>query len=1112
MSQLALPFADGTERPPSRALHIHRSNRPESLVDDLSEVLGRPLLDPMAADLIVVQGAGMATYLSVQLAKRRGLLMNVELSYPRRFIESCIDRVLGPTQGGGVSESTLFWALYAQLGQLPEDAHFEPLRNYLRGDSGGVRCLQLAKRIAQVFDEYLSFRPELILAWEAGHSSTPPEHAWQPALWRAVIKKIGGDHIAARTPALLRQLRDEATETLLPERVALFGFSSLPPLFFRIVAGLSERVEVHLFLVSPSAHYWSRPHSGRDELRAWDADAPGDLHFEKGNPLLASCGRLGAEFHESQLTQMESLGTRHQEHDSYKAPAGKSLLERVQRDIFELSTPPDQSPAPWDANDNSLRIHSCHSAMREVEVIHNELLELLCGHDARYQPQDVVVMTPNIEEYAPFIQAVFARTAGDEQFIPYRISDRSLHRECELIDALFRVLNLPGGRQSASEILDILTIPSVADHFGIEPDEATRATEWILQLGIRWGHTGADRARHGQPASDENTWQFGLDRLLLGAAMKQSSTIDAGPRLFFGSLPFDELEGSSAELAGKLAHFCDRLFGIERKLRQPKSLARWQETLHQILAGLFAQTAETAWQHQHVREALTRMTTEAATAGFEQDIDVSTLHALLEAELGQLSPERGFLAGGVTFCAMVPMRSIPFPVVCMLGMNDGAFPRPTQELDFDLIRHGPEGRRPGDRSRREDDRYLFLEALLAARSQLIISYTGQSIRDNSPRSPSVCISELVDYVCGHYQVAPSSPNSAFRPLSNQLVVTHPLQSFDKTYFDGEDPRLFSYQRSAVLGAAALEQSVSEESPWFKAPLPSAPSSPVLLLDDLVQFLVGPVRYLLNRRLGVYLRDADIKIEDREPIELSALERYSLGEQMLSNFMSGIPTGDMLALARASGALPPGQLGAYEFNEHLETVRAISEVADEWRQGGTLDALSLDLSLNTGQRLSGTLSPLYPRGLLDFRFADLAAKHQLRSWVRHLCLCASQAPGCDLESVSVGRAGRKLVRHQFGPVDTPLELLSDLAALFELGSRAPLLFEPSLSLTYAQRAHKALAPSEALQKLQPPNFPDEHWQRVVGDQPPPFTDVATEGPDFCTLALRVFEPMLKARRE
>ncbi|HZO14615.1 MAG TPA: exodeoxyribonuclease V subunit gamma, partial [Polyangiaceae bacterium] len=911
---------------------------------------------------------------------------------------------------------------------------------------------------------------------------------------------------AALEHALLDALDSHAPLVdALPARISIFGMSSLPPMYVRALAALARHRAVHVFQLSPTRGWWGDVPTHRDTARALGRGrVPQDLHLADDNPLLSSFGKLGADLMKVMSDELDALGVAEvePEADLYREPDESTLLGRLQSDILHAragrwSTPP---------MGRSFALHACHSPMREVEVLHDQLLELL--GEGRVAAHEVVVMMSDVPTYAPLVEAVFDREPRDPRALPYRIADRSLRSESPALEALHRMLAMVGGRAQASQLLDLLALDAVRNKLELAPEEVDTLRAWVVEAGVRWGIDAEHRAQHGQPPVYENTWRFGLDRLLLGYAMD-----GGGLQMFAGRLPFDHIEGQKARTVGKLAAFCERMFEVVRAFATPRSLSAWRDALLELIDDLLAYDPI---EHERIRRALVELCEAADAAGFDEDVELDVLRELLDEQIDQRYPARGFLSGGITFCAMVPMRSIPFRVVCMLGMNDGIFPRTRRPADFDLMTKAAP--RPGDRARREDDRYLFLEALLAARERVIILYTGQSVRDGTRKAPSVVLSELCDYLVASHAEGdlPDDPDARLEAVHPGLITHHPLQPFSPRYFDASDPRLFSYAHELCAGARRLSAGVREPGRFFVGRLPDEPREPWVELSELVRFFEGPARYLMNRRLGIDMRETDRQVPDREPLELGPLDQYRIGEHLLELSLQGLDAEETERLARASGALAPGTPGECDHALVLESATAIAKRVLELRGESAVAPMLAELRLEDGTLVTGEIRDRWQGGVVRHQYARVSGKQLLASWVRHLALCAVE----PADSMLIGRGANKEVAVtalRLRRVSDPEPLLADLLELFRLGRCEPLLLFPRTSFELSRLLSKGLDATRALEKLgegwelERKRDPHVAWLfpmplgLLAG--PSPLGDGDFRSPGLVDLARRVFEPML-----
>jgi exodeoxyribonuclease V gamma subunit len=1061
-------------------LILHTSNRLEILADRLAEILDTPPADPFQAEVILVQSRGMERWVSLELAKRHGVAANLRFPFPNHFVQEAFRTVLGGADDGSPYDpAVLAWETMGLLPGLLDRPGFGALRGYLGEAERDLRLYQLSGRIADLLDLYLLFRPDWILRWERGK-----EGHWQAVLWRELAAKKGRHHRAALREAFRKALRDPAFRPAgLPPRVSVFGISALPPFHVEVLAALAAHVDVHLFVMNPCREYWGDIVSGR---RLAEAGGDGEaLHLEEGNPLLASLGTLGRDF----FDLLESMEVPHDE--AWEDPGEETLLGALQSDILNLrERGRGGERTPLAPDDRSVEIVSCHSPMREVEVLQDRLLGLF-GEMPHLEPRDIAVMAPDLGLYAPYVQAVFSLPPGDPRHIPYRIADRRLPQDSPAAEAFFRLLDLAGSRHAAPEVFDFLEAPPVRDRFGLSEEDLERVSGWIRDAGVRWGRDADHRAHLELPDIPENTWRAGLDRILLGYAL--AAREDDAP--FLAILPFPGIEGGDTEVLSAFLGFTDALFRTVRELENARPLAQWSRFLAETLDSFLCRDDDALGEIDALQRTVAELGELEAAAGFGTPVSLPVIRDHLRERLGGQAFGSGFPAGGVTFCAMLPMRSIPFRVICLLGMNDGAYPRVSAPLGFDLMAQTP---RRGDRSRRQDDRYLFLESLLSARERLYISYTGQGIRDNAPRPPSVLVSELLDTV----ETGFSDPEGG--KVRERLLTRHPLQAFSPAYFCGHR-RLASY--SPENGAAALRAAGERTPPddFIPADLPDpGPEWRTTDIESLAAFFANPPRFLLARRLDLRLVREEEPLEDTEPFALDGLDRYQALRRLVGAVRAGTQPERARDALRASGLLLHGTPGLCQFDELWGEAMAILTAVRPHTEGGEAEPVALDLTLGDF-RLTGRIANVYTGGPVFFRPAAIRAKDLLRAWIAHL---AGHAAGRTAwRSVLVGRDGKTRI---LGAPEDPAGTLGRLLTLYGRGLKKPLPFAPESSLAYAVRfrktgnADEAKGSADGKWRSSPFQFgeSDDPWYRICFRRSSPLDDAA-----FGAAALRVFEPLL-----
>lgn len=999
--------------------HIH-SNRLERLFDALLLSLREPLAEPLAPERILVQSQGMARWLAQRMAVQTGVAANLEFPLPASWIWSLFTAWFPdlPAQSDYDREA-LAWRIFVLLPELQEDDRFAEPRRYLAGEREPElverKRWQLAGRIADSFDQYLVYRPEMILAWEDGQS----DH-WQALLWRRLVDGHDHRHRAWLLHAMQHEVGSAPT-VALPERVSLFALSALPPAYLGLLGAVSRWTDLRFFFLNPCEGYWAdivddkgiarrRARALRDEA----SDMSGLLDL--GNPLLASLGHTGQVLLDG-LLELDPDPM-----DLFEPPQGEHLLAQLQRDMLELV---ERRPAPQErtrlmADDASLQLHVCHSQLREVQVLHDSLLDALERLDG-LTPRDLLVMAPSIDVYAPLIEAVFGSAAAHER-IPFTIADRRADLEQPLPALLRAFLSLPSARLGADEVLGWLEVPALGRRFGLVGEALERARAWVVETGVRWGLDGDMRGELDLASDDAFSWAFGLKRLFLGLCLP------AGTQLAEGIAPYSDIAAGDAEVLGGLQSLIDALAHWRGELARPHRPEDWSRQLKRMLDELLAPDEDDEQHLQSLRDGLARFATLAGEAGQSGPVALALVREQLEELLCAPGGGGRFLSGAVTFCNMVPMRSIPARLICLLGMNAGDFPRTARAPGFDLMAREP---RRGDRSRRNDDRYLFLEALLSARDGLWISYVGRDQRDDSPRVPSVVVDELLDSVERGF-AAPDG-GSAVAHIRRE----HRLQPFAAAYFDGQDAKLFSYSKDWACAAMAV---LDEPPPAFAdEPLALSELPREVDLDELGYFLSAPSQWFLSRRLALRLPQEEPPPEGSEPFVLDGLSRWTLRQTLLGREDDT----QALELLRARGELPMGAPG------ELQLARAEAEV-DAFRDrllaagidpDAMRDPLELDLDLPSA-RLTGWLDGLLPSGRAAMRLGHLRGKDRIALWLCHLALNALAPPGIARRSLFIGLGDKDSL--ELEPSDDALALLDGLVAVYLAAHSQPQALFPETS--------------------------------------------------------------------
>ncbi|WP_424409802.1 exodeoxyribonuclease V subunit gamma [Pasteurella sp. PK-2025] len=996
--------------------NIYYSNDLDVQKEILLTLMSNRLADPFQSEVVLVQSPGMAQWLKWQIAQKNGVASNIKFPMPASFIwQQYLDNLPDVDAQSQFNKTAMTWRLMRLIPNYLSQPAFRALRHYLSesAQSEQYKLYQLSHKIADLFDQYLVYRPEWIQAWEAGEDEKVAQQvmrrinkhndllfqqlqqdmAWQAMLWRALVAEITQEtqqphaiHRASLHHQFLTFLQDNQPKKL-PERLFIFGISALPTSYLETFTALAKHCDVHLFFTNGCREYWGDVVDLRFHQRLAQIQRISYHHPEKtlgytpqtdtslaftateetlfeGHSLLSSWGKLGRDFLYllTELEQQENVRSI----DAYTDLEERHLLSQVQARILNLD---GKTGLKMAKNDRTLTFHSCHSPMREVEVLHDYLLHLFQA-EPDLTPKEIVVMVADIDRYTPYIQAVFGqKNTSNQALIPFSISDNKLSESDVLIASFLRLLHLHKLQFSAEEVLALLDIPAIRHQFQIELADLEQIHYWVSQSGIRFGLAKQDESQQ----TNYNAWQAGLERMLLGYAMREENGI------WQDSLGFDNSYGLGGQLAGKLAAFIACLFDWQKQTETPHQVEDWQHLLKNLLTNFFAVEENNRATLLYMQEVMEQCLAEIQQTHFEQPIQIDVIAEVLGSVLEDDPNTMKFLAGKVNFCTLLPMRSIPFKVVCLLGMNDADYPRQQTPNSFDLMQYE---RRKGDRFRRDDDCYLFLEALLSAQDYFYVSFVGRSIIDNQAKEPSVLVSQLLDYLVDKL------PEDAGKDWRNELVEQHPMtafspENFSKTY------RTFANQ---WLPLACQEKADHYEN--FIQPIEQAilPDDREITLSELISFVQNPVAFFFRRRLGVYFSAWQESIPDTENFTLDALTQYAINDALL--YCDEQASQQLFEQLKIKGILPRGEFGKIYAEKQQQAIETLKQnIAPYLQQDYSMQSVDLLIQTRLGEvRLVGNIDRLYQGRRISWRVGTVRDVHLIEVWMDYLAQCASCPEG------------------------------------------------------------------------------------------------------------------------
>jgi len=1076
-------------------LNLFVSNKTEILIDKLAGLTGLQKIPVLTPETVVVQNR----------TSRRGICANTAFYFPNALIYDLHKRVLPDLPDISPFEPfVMTWKVMKILSLCRNMPGFEALKTYIEG-APDFNEFQIADRLSHVFDQYLIFRPDMVLAWEQGDRLYPDnkDEFWQSQLWRMIVSDTGDTHRVKLMEQFFNLLQNsDSAREKLPCRITVFGLSSLPPFHMNFFSLLSTYMEVNFFIANPCRHYWGHilsdqqasKVSGKYKNRELSHK---ELHIEKGNSLLAVFGNQAAEFFDL-IMEFEC-----RQEEFFEGIDEKNILTCIQSDILNLHDRgiPSKEKTTISSTDPSVQIHSCHSCMREIEILHDNLLFMFETVPA-LQPHEVIVMTPDIDTYAPLIQAVFSTQESGTKKIPFSLSEGLAFTDSSLYNIFISLINIHTSRFGVSEVMQILESTAVQRKFNLTEDDISTIELWVSETRICWGIDKTARQAAGFSLSGQNTWKAGLERLILGYAMPGENE-----HFFNNILPYDDIDGPASLTLGRFLEFTKTLFSLCDIFSAEKTLKQWSEILHDVLNRFFLPDQMQEAEIKDIKKTVSDLGLLPELSGFTDMVSTETILQYLKNTFAKKTGRSGFMTGRVTFCRLVPMRAIPFRVVCLLGLNDGTIPGHSHEPGFNLVKHDP---RPCDRIQKNDERYMFLETLLCSKEMFYISFVGQNIRDNSVLPPSPLVSTLLDYIDQGFLMDDGTD------ITDHMVTRHPLQAFSSKYFKA-GCRPCSYSEENFFCAENLLHPEHNFPKFIDKPLSKPDDSwKTVDLKGLISFFVNPSKYLLQKRLGLYLEHEHQPYIDRENFSLSGLDRYRFEQDIVKDLERGFSKKHSSRLSVARGILPHAAVGEYTCDITYDKISDFMETVS--RHTGDKAAAPVDFILYQDSfRVKCSIS-IHNSDLITYRYAALKAKDFLRHWLCHLALCTESenngAKGSfSGKSILAGLDGknRKTALWKFAEPENPSCILKDLLSLYLEGLRFPLLFFAESSFCFAREVvNKSTAPDSALKKASLVLAGNDH---AAGEQEGPyilrcFGDDIKLGKEFTNYSLKIFEPLLE----
>ncbi|WP_234571740.1 exodeoxyribonuclease V subunit gamma [Rhodohalobacter sp. 614A] len=983
-------------------IQLTRSRHLKTLAQSLAEKLVDTAPDdPFVSQKVMVPNLDTARWFKLFAAQQNGIAANLECILPAEWFWRQIRKIYPDLPDLLPSDlQPMKWALFELLSDVHSRTKFEILDRYIKSQPEERKTqatFQLAGQIASVFDEYLVYRPEMILRWQRGRSGKADEK-WQSELWRLLNdfwKKSGDGDLKNRAELYEEVMRAFSKKELdVDDSLYILNPGLLPLPIVNMLKKTGEQSEVFVYQISVSK-----------EIR------------KNSNEIFQVFGRESTN--EDQVINILDPNEVLELHSEIP---DDSILQQIQSDIFQ-----GNSIRKFSENESEIggiEIRSCHSSLREIEVLHQFLLEKFEENETLH-PDDVLVVTPDLETYKPYIKAVFDQAEAGLPQIPYHAGYSSRNSEAGIERTLLRLLSLVDSRFEFSDVIDLFMMKPVYQSFGISESDGNKLKRWIEENHVVWGLDARHRKEFDQPAEELQTWDSAIRRGWYGNLLGGKSGDSVNDLLLYQGIRTT----NDQETWAAFSNYLSQLNNMRQEIKRKKRCSKWAEWLSSRMDSLFDAASLGSLEAQGIKRMIGQISEQSEIAGCEQEIPFSLFRSELSSMLDRHKASGALFTNGATFSSMVPVRSIPFKIIALIGLNESTFPRKQITPDFDLMAQNP---LPGERNRKNEDRNLFLESVMAAGDVHYCSYIGQSQVDNEVIPPSTIVGEWVDVL---------SKTSGMD--SKKIIKKEALSGFSPANFKSKKSFSGIYFQTARY---MLDDEESVSGLKLSEPIPLEEAEETIQLDDLIRFYSNPIQWFFRKRLEVSLREAN---HGKDEFELDHLEKHILFQRVFGWVLDGMDDQKIQKYLVQSGAIPVGWSGERRVLELKRNVRSAIAVMKD--SGIHPKPGHYQIHVAAGQsQVEGSLMSYSDDQFVDINPSKFSGKIAIDSWIRHLCGSLAESFEerksilfCELKDGD----SKKIV---FKPVPKPDAILSGLINFYHEGLIRPQTFFPKTLYAFEER--------------------------------------------------------------
>ncbi|XBC44247.1 MAG: exodeoxyribonuclease V subunit gamma [Buchnera aphidicola (Schlechtendalia peitan)] len=998
---------------------LYKSYRFDLLLKKACSIfIQNPLHNPLNSEIFVTPNAQIDYWIKIFIANKYLITANINFLKFNTFVWKIFQNFSSHNYSN--LEFTRYYLIWKMM-NLKNIKHFS---NFISKSNSKIKLFEILSFLSKTFEQYLIYRPDWIKKWQENSKKQNNTHAstnQYEVLWIELIKYMNSKHQSTWNFSnilfyLENKFKKKLNITQFPPRIFIFENTYLTPYHLIILKQISQLCDIHFFYTTPY-QYEEQLLSKFNKIKKCNINLTqknaADLlkttrkfkifiqkkiNIHNSMNYIASWGEYGLE-----NTVLLNLIQKKQV-NIFNTKETTCLLQKIQKNIIQNNFLKNNNINKINIhnekkykifkNDKSLAIHVCLTLRREIEVLHDNLLNILnTNHDILFH--DILIISKNINIYTPYIYSIFNKING-KNYIPFFIlSDTYLENKTTIFKIVIEMLDLPNISLDNEKILNLLSNVFILKKFKIKSKEIIILHKIIQQSCITFEADSTNETYESHINHEYNNLSIGEENIFLGRAMNDINYITWNK-----NVPYQYLSTKHYKIFGKFVTFSILLKKWKKILSTEKSLKHWKILFEQFLQDFFINDDSEKQEIIFIKKQWNKIIDPGIRENYKGKISIKILKNELLNYNSQKINIHGCFSGKVTFCNGFKLRSIPFKVICILGMHEKFVIQKTSTSNLSLMYQYP---RICDPHRPNKYKYLFLETLLSTKKFLLISYYKNSEHTNSIHEQSLIINQLFLYISKNFYISKKYNNKCKCQNINKLLLhiyyfhTNELYSTKNFY---HNYKFHSFSQTWFK----ISQLTRTYKNNFEKPLPKIQYKHINMFN-LISFWKNPIRYFFNQRLHVKLNLITTNNLYQEDYFIKAIDRYWINVDILNFLLYRKSIKKLFLYYKYKGIIPSGNIGKIYWNNQLSLITPLYEKINLQKK----KLRNKKFCIQTGIHfLYGLLKNINTTGLLRWTPSIIKNTDIISLWLEHLVYCCIYNTG---DSIMFGLKNTNLTFHR-----------------------------------------------------------------------------------------------------